>query len=929
MSPTHEEVAQMLGALEGLPHTEWLAPAQAAHRAASELGDEELLWWADRHLWTAWSYSGADRTNALPYFVRMLTQLERQPEWWNDGYTHSTLWIYKGAIMAALSTPDISLEQIEGFIGSMRANYARFGHSDRSVLMTEYRVRRHTHGYAAADELFRRWTEMPRDDLSDCEGCEPTSLAVHAAELGRWEDAARIAVHVLDEASLHCSEQPQHICAAAVEPLLRIGDIDRARWAHLTGCRLSGHNPHDAVEMARHVATAARAGQPLRALELMENRRRLEFGDPMAELTWAACAAGALGILAADHPDLEVRVHAELTEAAAAARDRLQADAFALAERFDARNGTDTVSSWVRAAFDPEPLPRLELPVSGLDRVRPAPADDFAALVQDPIAANARRREIRDAEDDLALVALGAAWVAADLADPEDPEELAAAAELDWVAGFVHLRRNEPDLMQQAQERGLRRLRAAGRDARAALWELFRLRPPVREVDDEAVTAATDWHARAELDPDPIEVARAHQAYGEVLHAGQRTDKAAEAYELALRVLAELPDTADGKNALRVRAGVRARQAWLPDADSDVLLGEALEDARSAGAATALILAQIAQFRLSSGHPEAIESICDFLDRAGGENDFAAWGAVPMATHPAAAPAAERTIPAVQRVVLRAQGTPEGFQALRVLADLSLRAGRLLEVAELAEEGLRVAESGQFQADEVVMGAGHLHMLAAQANDALGDAPRAAHHSRAYLAAVGNQNQRAWALTVIAQHSDLAADWEAALATARAETDLANATQAIQGAVLALRREHGPGPALELLDREQPNLVTLSEDPGFIDFVTGVCEHWRARMLADQGGNPQAAFAAAATAFERASGPQQAIRVRLEHGNWLLQSERPAEALEVFRAAAEEAESLGLADEARRAAYQWSEALTELGRQDEALEVSRRFGLVD
>ncbi|WP_425309377.1 hypothetical protein AADG42_11575 [Ammonicoccus fulvus] len=927
MSPTREEVAALLEVLEGLPHTEWLTPAEAAHRAAIELGDEELLWWADHQLWTAWSYSGGERTRALPYFVRMVTQLEAQPDWWDDEYTRYTLWAYKGAVMTALSTPDISLDQIEGFIGSMRANYARFGRPDRSVLMTEYRVRRHTHGYPAADELFAQWTEMPRDDLSDCEGCEPTSLALHAAELGRWEEAARISLHVLEEASLHCSEQPQHICAAAVEPLLRTGEIEGARWAHLTGCRLSGHNPHDALEMARHVSNAARAGEPLRALELMEARRRLGFGDPMAELTWLAMGAGALGILAAEHPDLDVHVHADLTETAAGARDRLQAEALSLAARFDDRNGTDTVSTWVRAAFAPEPLPGLDLPVSGLDRVRPAAGEDFATLVQDPIAADARRREIREAEDDLALVALGAAWIDADLPDPATAQALVAAAELDWVAGFVHLRRNEPALLEAAQQRGLRRLRTAGRDAKAALWEMFRLRPPIQEVDDDAIARATDWHAQAASHPDPIEVARAHQAYGEVLHAGQRFDEAAGFYEGALVMLTSVsPD--DGE-ALRLQARILARQAWLPGADSDRLLGEALDRARTAGAGTALLLAQVVQFRLGSGHPDTADSVCEFLDQAGTENDFAAWGAVPLATHPEAMPATERAIPLIQRIVVRAQGTPEGWQALRALADLSLRSGRLLEVAELADQGLRIAESAAFPADEVELGTSHLHMLAAQANDALGDPARAAHHARAYLATVGDNDRRAWALTVIAQHSGLAMDWENALASAQAEGDPANASEAIQGGVLALRREHGPGPALELIDREQPRLAAMTDDEGFTDFITGVCEHWRARMQGDQGGNAEPAFVAAQEAFERADGPQQAIRVRLEHGHWLHRSGRTAEAIEVFRTTAEAAAPLGLTDEAQSAAYEWSEALAELGRDEEAAEVARRFGLTD
>ena len=71
---------------------------------------------------------------------------------------------------------------------------------------------------AEAEEWYGKWCAAPRDDLSDCAGCDPTSKASWLARQGRDEEAVALAEPVL-AGRLTCSEQPQGILTTLLLPV--------------------------------------------------------------------------------------------------------------------------------------------------------------------------------------------------------------------------------------------------------------------------------------------------------------------------------------------------------------------------------------------------------------------------------------------------------------------------------------------------------------------------------------------------------------------------------------------------------------------------------------------------------------------------------------------------------------------------------------
>ena len=69
---------------------------------------------------------------------------------------------------------------------------------------------------------YELWSTTPRDDLSDCAGCDPSAQAGYLADAGRDEEAIALAEPVL-AGRLTCVEQPQAMLTALLLPYLRTG----------------------------------------------------------------------------------------------------------------------------------------------------------------------------------------------------------------------------------------------------------------------------------------------------------------------------------------------------------------------------------------------------------------------------------------------------------------------------------------------------------------------------------------------------------------------------------------------------------------------------------------------------------------------------------------------------------------------------------
>ena len=71
--------------------------------------------------------------------------------------------------------PEVPLDRTYAVLDDMERRYRDGGHSLQAVYKHRLPGGRHVGDAEAAERLVRRGTTTPRDDLSDCAGCDPTS----------------------------------------------------------------------------------------------------------------------------------------------------------------------------------------------------------------------------------------------------------------------------------------------------------------------------------------------------------------------------------------------------------------------------------------------------------------------------------------------------------------------------------------------------------------------------------------------------------------------------------------------------------------------------------------------------------------------------------------------------------------------------------
>ncbi|MBO4204545.1 hypothetical protein GSF22_00745 [Micromonospora echinofusca] len=351
------------------------AVEQLVRRADAE-GDAHLAFAARMLATTAYVYGG-EPAKSFVSFSWCLADFDRAPQPYHARHAGNLLWHFKYMINALLDFPEVPLDRTYAVLDDMERRYRDGGHSLQTVYKHRHRVARHLGADEEAAEWYRRWVTTPRDDLSDCAGCDPSAQAGYLAATGQDEAAVALAEPVL-AGRLSCTEQPQGILTALLLPYLRTGRRDAARDAHRQAYRRIRGNLADLGQIGEHLEFCALTGNEARGLEIVE--RHLEWLDrapsPGAALEFSGAAALVLRRLdAAGHGDLTVhrRAHADRPAAdvpVGALAVELADLATGLAARFDERNGTDTQSRRLAARLTAEPV-GAHLPLSASLRRQP------------------------------------------------------------------------------------------------------------------------------------------------------------------------------------------------------------------------------------------------------------------------------------------------------------------------------------------------------------------------------------------------------------------------------------------------------------------------------------------------------------------------------------------------------------------------------
>jgi hypothetical protein len=334
-------------------------------------GDDALSFEVRRHLIETYRYGG-EPAKMLTTFARCLADYDAAPGRCGPSADVYVRWYYKWAIGLLTDYPEVGLPRTYAALDDMERRYREGGHSLQAVYHHRNVVACHVGDRDAADEWFVRWTTAPRDDNSDCAGCDPSGQVRYLAWRGRDEDAIALAAPVL-KGELSCREQPQSILTNLLLAYARTGRLDEARHAHRRAYRAVRTELADLTSVATHVEFCARTGNDARGLEIVE--RHLGWldtaGTPDDCMQFASAAALVLNrLLRAGRGGVRLRRPAHGDRAAgeveaAALEHELRTLALGLASAFDTRNGSSEQGDRVAARLAAEPLVE-HLPLTAL-----------------------------------------------------------------------------------------------------------------------------------------------------------------------------------------------------------------------------------------------------------------------------------------------------------------------------------------------------------------------------------------------------------------------------------------------------------------------------------------------------------------------------------------------------------------------------------
>ncbi len=399
MSYTEEQLHALLDQSYSMPYGPGqIALVEQVVRHADAQRFTRLAFDARMHGTQAYVYGG-EPSRSFATFAWCLAEFDRDPVTYQR-HQRNLLWHFKFMVSALTKFPEISIDRTYEVLDDMQRRWQETGHSMQAVHAYRHRVARHIGDLDAAERYYAQWCAAPRDDLSDCSGCDPSGKAYWLYLRGRDEEAVALGDPVLS-GRLTCSEQPQDMLATLMVPYLRTGRLDQARDAHRHAYRLHRPNLADLGSIADHIEFCARTGNQARAVEMVE--RHLGWLDrapsPWVAMVFAAASSLALR-RAQEQPGPTLTVHrpghgdraASRAEAAELSAE-LAAQATELAARFDRRNGTDRVGTLVRGLLDAQPWIEY-LPLSPTERRRATtlPARSDPSTVEEIFAKRAPSR---------------------------------------------------------------------------------------------------------------------------------------------------------------------------------------------------------------------------------------------------------------------------------------------------------------------------------------------------------------------------------------------------------------------------------------------------------------------------------------------------------------------------------------------------------
>lgn len=477
---TAEEIRRALHDSHGLPHgAARNAHAEALTAAAEVCGDSEVFRLALVNQIDAYEYS-AERSRMVVPFARLLQEYDRDPAAFDGGDVHSLFWRFKWVSGQIISSPDVPISAVTGYLADMDRRYRIAGYSERAVRQSEYFLADAIGDDERAERAVAQWRAADRDAMSDCHACETNSQGTFWATKGEHAKAIEIWEPVLNGTQT-CMEEPHRVLARSLKPLLLLGRTDEARSHHLRGYRMTRGKESLLRALGQHIEFCALTGNEARGVEILaEHSTHLR---PLVDVKTQMDFYGGVVVLLRRLVELghgadptvpyegSARTVGEL-------HGVLRGEALAIAARFDARNGTTRVSDRLLKRMAQAPLVDV-LPLGVRSTALPQPAEapapvPAAAAAPAPPVGFAELVERARAARDTGHPGSAALWAEVAVRISEHPEAEADPGLRADVADHLALaaaRAGAPDAVRllEAARDGYR---ALGQSERSALAEL-------------------------------------------------------------------------------------------------------------------------------------------------------------------------------------------------------------------------------------------------------------------------------------------------------------------------------------------------------------------------------------------------------------------------------------------------------------------------
>ena len=342
-----DELDDLMEEAEGLPYgPSRTAIVEEAVRIADVLGDVDAQYHVRMELVSSASFGGAAE-RALVAFTWCLKQFDKSPDEYDE---YDLLWAFKWILGSLPDFANVPRSKIESVQNDFEARLKQFGHGLAPLYKLKCRISMDLGDVEATKYWYDEWKAAPYDTLQDCHACQINSEGHVLIFMGRPEDGLAHLKPVLS-GSENCHSVPCTTYGAILEPLVGLGQEDKAREYHRIGYKSVASNPDFLSSVADHLVFAVHLGDTQqasqifqqhlpRAIESMEDEVRREFLVAawifLEHLATVSDSPQSLAIPSS----MGCYQHGDQYDARTIA-DWFHAEANRLVERFNERNGND------------------------------------------------------------------------------------------------------------------------------------------------------------------------------------------------------------------------------------------------------------------------------------------------------------------------------------------------------------------------------------------------------------------------------------------------------------------------------------------------------------------------------------------------------------------------------------------------------------